>query len=194
MHFWTCCRKDEREIQDPLRRRGPPPQQAWVAGSVVPRGNPPRFVACCPLTPPSPRVRRAVRGKFPCNDDLCGTRRRRVKSSCADLIRVFTPLSRLPQRDRDGNRAARSRRGRGSRAAGRWDCPTGPRRTARAGPAPPVPPVLSGRDQASPTPPMTIPTPSGFDDKRETTSPDGIQAPRTNRVLKSELIHCYNST
>ena len=37
--------------------------------------------------------------------------------------------------------------------------PTGPGRTARAGPAPPVPPVLSGRDQASPTPTMTIPHP-----------------------------------
>src|SRR5260370_11602126 len=44
-------------------------------------------------------------------------------------------------------------------AAGRRDCPTGPGRTARAGPAPPVRPVLSGRDQASPTPLMTIPHP-----------------------------------
>src|SRR5439155_14407840 len=42
---------------------------------------------------------------------------------------------------------------------GRRDCPTGPWRTARAGPAPPVRPVLSGRDQASPTPTMTIPHP-----------------------------------
>jgi hypothetical protein len=32
---------------------------------------------------------------------------------------------------------------------------------ARAGPAPPVRPVLSGRDQASPTPPKTIPHPLG---------------------------------
>ena len=36
-----------------------------------------------------------------------------------------------------------------SRAAALQDCRTGPWRTARAGPAPPVSPVLSGRDQAS---------------------------------------------
>ena len=44
-----------------------------------------------------------------------------------------------------------------SRPAGRRDCPTVPWRTARAGPAPPVRPVLSGRDQAPPTPPRSSP-------------------------------------
>ncbi len=52
------------------------------------------------------------------------------------------------------SRAARLNRG--SSAARPRDCPTGPWKTARAGPAPPVPPVLSGRDQASPTPSIAI--------------------------------------
>ena len=38
------------------------------------------------------------------------------------------------------------------------DCRIGPWQTASARPAPPVPPVLSGRDQASPTPAMTTRT------------------------------------
>jgi hypothetical protein len=48
-----------------------------------------------------------------------------------------------------------------SRAAGPRDSPTGPWRTARAGPSFPVSPVLSGRDQASPTPSIAIPHPLG---------------------------------
>jgi hypothetical protein len=52
------------------------------------------------------------------------------------------------------SRAARLNRG--SSAARPRDCPTGPWKTARAGPAPPVPPALSGRDQASPTPSIAI--------------------------------------
>ena len=48
------------------------------------------------------------------------------------------------------SRAARSTWSRQLR--GPRDCPTDLGRTARAGPAHPVPPVLSGRDQASPTP------------------------------------------
>ena len=36
------------------------------------------------------------------------------------------------------------------------DCPIGASKTARAGPAPPVPPVLSGRDQASATPSIAM--------------------------------------
>jgi hypothetical protein len=34
----------------------------------------------------------------------------------------------------------------------RRDCRSGLWQTAHTGPAPPIPPVLSGRDQASPTP------------------------------------------
>src|SRR6266576_4042440 len=54
-----------------------------------------------------------------------------------------------------------------SRAAGRRDCPTGPWRTARAGLAPPVPPVLSGRDQASPIPKNDNPAPAQGADVRK---------------------------
>jgi hypothetical protein len=45
-------------------------------------------------------------------------------------------------------------------------CEPIPLAATRAGPAPPVSPVLSGRDQASPTPTMTIPHPLGAPDAR----------------------------
>jgi hypothetical protein len=65
----------------------------------------------------------------------------------------------------------RGRRSRGSRAAGRRDCPTGPWETARAGPARPVPPVLSGRDQASAAPSIAFLHPLASADAREATMP-----------------------
>jgi hypothetical protein len=53
----------------------------------------------------------------------------------------------LAGEQKPGSASTWSREPRGPR-----DCPTDLGRTARAGPAHPVPPVLSGRDQASPTP------------------------------------------
>ena len=74
---------------------------------------------------------------------------------------------------RSGNPAGRPRgcRDHVNRAAGRQDSPTGPGRTARADRALPVPPVLSGRDQASPTPSMTISHPLAGVDAQESTMP-----------------------
>ena len=66
------------------------------------------------------------------------------------------------------SRAARltwSRQPRGRRR----DCPTAPWRTARPGPALPVPPVLSSRDQASATPSVAISDPLTGDDGHENT-------------------------
>jgi hypothetical protein len=59
--------------------------------------------------------------------------------------------------------------GRGSRAAGWRDCPTGRWQTARAGHALPVSPVLSGRDQASATPSIAISHPLTGAEARENT-------------------------
>src|SRR5207245_2607567 len=52
--------------------------------------------------PPSPAVRRAVRGKYPCNANLCILPENELKSSCADLIRVSTSLS-LPSQGVDAH-------------------------------------------------------------------------------------------
>jgi hypothetical protein len=63
-------------------------------------------------------------------------------------LRLCLDRTVAPRRERATSQQPASP-GSKSRAAALQDCRTGPWRTARAGPAPPVSPVLSGRDQAS---------------------------------------------